>query len=586
MAQDQIEEIKRKIDIAEFIGEYVPLKKAGRNLKGLCPFHTEKTPSFMVSPELQIFKCFGCGLGGDCYKFLMEYEKIDFPQALKVLADRVGVKLQPLRGFTEHQEKEEIYRINHQSTEFYHYLLLKHPIGQPARSYLSKRGTKDDSIETFKLGYAPDRPDALFKFLTQKRGYTPDLLQKSGLAIKKQNIYFDRFRARIMFPLFDHFGNIPGFAGRVIKNEGDIAKYINSPETLVYKKGQTLYGLNIAKQYIKTSNSAVIVEGEFDLISSWQAGVKNIVAIKGSALTAEQSDLISRFCSKIFLALDSDFAGDQASRRGIDTAQKRGLEVKVVSLKPFKDPDEFSQKDPNNWTEAIASAQGIYDFLINSNLEKLDITTTEGKAKASRAISSLLGQIEDEIVKAHLIKQVATRLGVPEESVQKEAIKHTQTPIKAEDEKSPQPKPRRTIVEERLLSLILQTKPILVKDLSLSTLVKTPNYQRLTEQLKDHLDQYPKFNLSSFVQKLPPELKDLFTNAYLLASFAQSEEEKSEEIKSLTKELKVITQKEVISQITTQIKQLEETGNNEKVQELELLLTKSTRQLSELQATL
>ncbi len=301
---DQIEEIRSKIDLVAFISETVPLKKAGRNFKGLCPFHTEKTPSFIVSPERQIWKCFGCQKGGDAFGFLMEIERIEFGEALRILAKKTGVVLQSYRPSQSESEKDKLYQINHLAAEFFHYLLLNHRAGKKALNYILQRGISKQSLEKFKLGYAPAMWDGLQGFLVGKKGYKAEDLEKAGLIIKrageqesrKVEGYYDRFRDRLMFPLSDHRGNVVGFAGRVLDPEVKEAKYVNTPETAVYHKSDLLFPLDVTKEEIKKENCAMVVEGELDAISSYQVGLKNVVAIKGSALSEEQSRLLKRFC--------------------------------------------------------------------------------------------------------------------------------------------------------------------------------------------------------------------------------------------------------------------------------------------------
>ncbi|OGY09961.1 MAG: DNA primase [Candidatus Blackburnbacteria bacterium RIFCSPHIGHO2_01_FULL_43_15b] len=561
MAPDnQIEEIKRKTDIVEIIGEYVDLKKAGRNYKGLCPFHGEKTPSFMVSQELQIFKCFGCSVGGDVYKFLEDYEKIDFPQALKILADRAGVKLRPLGGFAGYEEKEELYKVNFLTAEFYHYLLAEHPLGEVARQYLANRGITLETVKLFKIGFAPDRSDTLFNFLGKKRGYKPEIIVKAGLSVLRNGQYFDRFRGRVIFPLSDHYGNILGFSGRVIKDGGEIAKYINSPDTLVYKKGNNLFGLNITKQDIKKAGFAIVVEGEFDLLSSYQAGVKNVVAIKGSAFTPEQAQLVSRFCSQVYLALDADFAGDQAARRGIDILKKAGVDIRVVKMGDgAKDPDDFARSDPEGWEKVVKEGEGIYDFLIRTAFSKFDAQTTEGKEKISRELSPILAGIEDEIVKASCMKTVAGRLGVPEEAVVRQVRKHQAAFTQQGGESIPakmEEKSRREILEETLLGLILQS-PNLEK---FDGVFKTNKALRLAQTLPNWGKD--KFDPGEFAASLPAELRDFFGEVFFAYSDSSSLKIE-EEIEEIKKEIEILDLRERILQITRDIAQRESTEDPE-----------------------
>ncbi|OGM11297.1 DNA primase, partial [Candidatus Woesebacteria bacterium RBG_16_39_8b] len=314
---DQVDEVKQKNDIVQVVGSHVNLKKAGRNYKGLCPFHQEKTPSFMVSPELQIYKCFGCGESGDVIAFLQKLEHMDFYEALKFLADRVGIKLAPVSG--KFGENERIYQISHSASNFYRYVLLSHSAGKKALAYLTReRGIRMDVVKKFNLGFSPDKPEVLANYLIKKKKFSAEELIKAGLVYRRSGRLIDRFARRLVFPISDHRGNVVGFAGRVLPDDKtEMGKYINSPETPVYHKSRSLYGLNFSKSEIKSSGSAVVVEGELDFISTYRAGIKNVVAIKGTAFTLEQISLLSRFTSKLVLALDSDFAGSIAARRGI-----------------------------------------------------------------------------------------------------------------------------------------------------------------------------------------------------------------------------------------------------------------------------
>ena len=410
---DQVEEVKQKTDIVALINEYLPLKKAGRNYRANCPFHGEKTPSFMVSPELQIYKCFGCSESGDAFSFLEKYEGMEFYEALKFLAQRTGVKLKAI-GDKQYSEREKLYEINELAGKFYQYILAKHPAGKIARQYvLQKRGLKPETIKTFGIGFAPDIPDLLSKFLLKKK-YNHYDIEKTGLVFVGRGRVFDRFRGRVTFPLYDHRGNCIGMAGRILPEyeRKEVGKYINSPETPVYHKGNVLYGLNATRSEIKREKYAVVVEGEVDLISSWQAGIKNIVAIKGTALTPEQIKVLSRLTSKLVLALDSDLAGDSAARRGIEIAQSQGMEVRVVRTGEYKDPDEFARADPEGLKKAIQTAENVWDFLIEVIFAKHDPNTGEGKAKISREIVPILASIEDKIVQSHYISLVAKKLDV------------------------------------------------------------------------------------------------------------------------------------------------------------------------------
>ncbi len=413
---DQIEEIKQGTDIVQLIGEYVPLKKAGRNYQGLCPFHGEKTASFMVNPELQIFKCFGCGAGGDVISFLQRIEGLEFGEALKILAERAGIKLTTYQPTVAENSKDRLIQINELAAAAYHYLLISHKLGLPAKLYLESRKVSLESMEKFQLGYAPDSWDFIYTFLTTKKQVSEQELVRAGLVVAGKK--YDRFRQRIIFPLKNSRGKTVGFAGRVLPGSDEkTGKYVNTSETEIYHKSELLYGFDVTRVDIKSANSAVVVEGEIDAIASWQAGVKNVVAIKGSALTEKQVELLRRVCEEIVLALDADFAGDAAARRGIEIADKAGLLVKIVEPSPkYKDPGDWAAVDAYGWSRAVQEAIPVYDFYIQSSVKRhgLDV---EGKKKIGVELIPVLAKIEDEIVKAHYIGILAETLKVREDDI-------------------------------------------------------------------------------------------------------------------------------------------------------------------------
>jgi len=562
---DQLEEIKSKIDLVQFISSYIPLKKAGRNFKALCPFHTEKTPSFIVSPERQIWKCFGCGLGGDVFRFLMEYEKMDFGEALRFLAKRAGVVLKAYQPTESEAEKEKLYQINHLAAEFFHYLLLNHPAGKPALDYILGRGITKDSLRLFKIGYAPNLWDGLQKFLVGRKGYKPQDLEKAGLVIKSSKFY-DRFRHRLMFPLTDHLGNICGFAGRLLDPEVKEAKYINTPETLIYHKSDLLYPLDLTREEIKKENKAVIVEGELDAISSFQIGVKNVVAIKGSALTESQVKLLKRFTENLVLALDADIAGDSAARRGIEIADREGLNIRVVELGKYKDPDEAAQKEPKYYKEKIKRAVPFYDFLIDSAFKRFAGNTPESKRKIGEEIIPVLAKIENEIVKDHYVRKLSDRLEVSEEAVLTQIKKYLMT-VSVSQPVTPvvkTPKSRPELLEEYLLALCFQSGKVeILLEKRLESLFRIPGHRRIVELLKDFLKK-KKFSSPEFSSTLPPELISLFNNFYLfdLGEKIEDEEWVSLEAEKTATEIEILKIKDELTAISGEIRKLEKEGKS------------------------
>lgn len=564
---DQLEEIKRKIDIVELINEFVPLKKTGRNFKALCPFHPENAPSFIVSPERQIFKCFGCGESGDIFGFLMKTEGLEFGEALQTLAKRAGVKLKRYRPSEAERQKTLLYEINHLASEFYHYLLTSHRVGQKALQYLKvKRGINLKTIQLVKLGFAPAMWDGLQKFLVNKKGYKAQDLEKAGLVIKSERGrgYYDRFRARVMFPLEDHRGNVAGFAGRTLDPKQTEAKYVNTPETLVYHKSDLLYGLRQNKEAIKKADFAILVEGELDVLSSYQTGVENVVAIKGSALTPSQVSLLKRFTQNLTLALDRDVAGDQAARRGIEVADQAGMAVRVVKLQGGKDPDEVAQKDAQLWKKLVKKAVPVYDYFLDSAFSRFDSQTGEGKRSIGQEIVPVLAKITDEIVRSHYTSLLAERLKINEEAVlaQIDKFLDQQKPESLTKEaKDGREKPsRREVIEEHLLALAFQGKKwAFLRQGKVSSLVKTPRFQVILGTLGKYLKKIKSLKTNRFAKMLPAELVEVFNKFYLhdFAKIVESKEEVEKELKKTLSELEKLNLKEELEKISSAIKDLE-----------------------------
>ncbi|MBU1323083.1 DNA primase [Patescibacteria group bacterium] len=571
---DQIEEVRRKIDIVELISQQVALKKAGRNFKGLCPFHEEKTPSFIVSSERQIFKCFGCQESGDVYSWLIKREGMEFGEALRFLAQKAGVELKDFRPSGDQKIKERLLEINHLASEFYHYLLTQHPLGKPALEYLLKRGITKDSMRLFKLGYSVNQWQGLTDYLLKKKGYKLNELEQAGLAIKGNGgRYYDRFRGRIMFPLFDHRRRVVGFAGRVLNPEEKEAKYINSPETVLYHKSLILYGLEITKEAIKKANRAIVVEGELDAISSYQAGVKNVAAIKGSALTEGQIELLKRFCENVSLALDSDSAGEAASRRGIELAEKLGLTVRIIRVKSGKDPDECAQKSARLWKDSVKEAVAIYDFLIDAGVKQYGVKTVEGKRKLSQEMAGVLAKVDNEVIKAHYIKKLAKVLEVEEEAVRMEVDKVGKVAKVELAAKTGQEKTREERLEEYLLALILQADKEMKK---FTSLVKPEEWgetviKKILERLQRWFKKGKEWEINKFVRSLTEELVAQVDAAYLLdlGRLTEDRDRLEREIEKTLLDIKRLNIKQKLEQLAKEINQAEKEKDRAKLNKLQ-----------------
>jgi len=418
-SSDLLEEIRNRCDIVDIVSEYVHLKPAGKGFKGLCPFHGEKTPSFMVSPEKQLFHCFGCGEGGNVFNFLMKYEKLSFFEAVEMLAKKSGVSL-PIDEEKEnllYRKKERLYQLNNLAANYYRECLFRTNQGKKIINYLKKRGINDTSVEKYILGYAPSGWDALTNFL-KKKGYAYEELIKTGL-IKKSKIegkYIDYFRDRIIFPIFHLSGRVIGFGGRVL--DDSLPKYINSPETLVYNKGSNLYNLNFAKEDIRKKNYIIIVEGYTDVLITQQYEFNNVVASLGTALTTKQIDLIKRFTDTVLIAYDADSAGNMATLRSLDLLVKAGLEIKVLALPQGYDPADFLiKKGIKPFQNLIDRSLSLIDYKLKLLYFNYSVKTIEGKVKVIKGILPTLSVMGNEVELRAQIKKISEELKLSEEAI-------------------------------------------------------------------------------------------------------------------------------------------------------------------------
>lgn len=572
---DQVSQIREKIDLVALIAELVTLKKAGRNFKANCPFHNEKSPSFVVSPERQIWHCFGCGKGGDCYTFLMEYEHLEFPEALRELAKRTGVELSQSKfETTTSARKESIYKLNHLAAEFYHFILTKHSAGKKALTYVLGRDVSEKVLNSFLIGFAPNTGDALTKYLLQKKKYRKEDLIEAGLVSERNNRIHDFFWGRIVFPLFDHRDNIVGFSGRVM-DAGAGPKYINTRETLVYHKGDLFFGLNMTKNSLRKENQAIIVEGEFDVLACFQNGVSNVVAVKGTALTESQVNLLSRYVKKITICFDGDKAGQEAMKRSLPILEKKGINTTVVVIPGGKDPDEAIRTDATAFKIAVKNDVGIYDYLLSHALSLSDQKTVEGKKAIAEDLLPIFAQIANEIIKEHFLKKLSYELDTTYESLVKEIDRSQKKELSVLQPLTSQvKKPRVDILEEYLLALILQSeapKIALEKAVSILSLYisRERAYQKILHHLLTYCASVEVFNSHEFVANLPSELSPTLDKCLLfpLPAFLDSEREQRE-IMKVAGQLKEIYLRTKIKSLSEAIKQKESMGENAEVRRL------------------
>lgn len=585
---DQKDEVKSKVDIVELISSYIPLKKAGRNFSGLCPFHSEKTPSFMVSAERQVFKCFGCGEGGDVFSFLQKIEGYDFPEALGELAKRAGVTLRAYKPTGATQHKEKILEINELARKFYSYVLLRHKKGEIARKYLENRGISPDLWKKYGLGFAPEGWENTISFL-KKRNFSVGDVAASGLIIAREQStdksYYDRFRNRLIFPIKDSRGVTLGFSGRVI--EAGEPKYLNSPETEVFHKGSLLYGLDIARDAIREANETLLVEGEFDVLSARGAGIKNVVASKGTALSDKQIAVLSRLCEKVALCFDTDLAGDKASRRGIELMDIAGLNVHVVKLGKYKDPDEFCQKDPEGFKKAIKGAVNIYDYFIDSALARFDAAAADGKKKIGAEILPILSKITDDLVRAHYVSKLSKVLdldinlvaaAVEKKQVQIETGSAVGLQVAKSDARSPG-----FLLEENYLALVLLGDEVNESFLELldEADFEKKESSRFWRWLHDTISASKTRNTSKLLARLPKDLVDFVDSLYLVNVGTEflDQDELEKELAKMSDRIKGNSLKRKLAEISAKIKKAEQDANTRALDAFSLEFNKLSKNL-------
>jgi DNA primase len=558
-----VEEIKNRLDIVDVIGSYIKLQKAGINYRAVCPFHSENKPSFFVSPSRQTWHCFGCSSGGDIFSFVMQIEGIEFADALRLLARRAGVELKPqsLEDKKWQTEKQRLYEICELATKFFEAQLKESKTGRESKKYLVSRGISEESIGKWRIGYAPDVWQGLADFLKSK-GYRDEEIKKTGLGLSSQKgSFYDRFRGRIIFPIADLNSQIIGFGGRVFKQKDDkeVAKYVNTPQTLLYDKSRVLYGLDKAKVEIRKKDFCILVEGYVDLIMVSQAGFENVVAVSGTALTSYQLNILKRYSDNLLIAFDMDIAGNAATKRGINLAQSLGFNIKVVVLPSSMDPADLVSKDKKAWAEAVEKARSIMDFYFESALADFDKKTPEGKKNISDIILPVIKRIPNKIVQSHWISELAGQLKVSEESIEEEMKKIVLEQVeevkeeKKEKTNESAPKTRKDLLEERLAILILKSPESI-------GIIEDNFWQSFSLPVKEIL--------SGVKEKKNPD-SELFSQLSFKAETDMVEEEEiEEEIKCCLNEIVMMENKSRLSLISQEIKSAEREKNWQKVEKL------------------
>ncbi len=492
---DEVTEIKDRLGVEEVVGEYVQLKQAGRNFKGLCPFHHEKTPSFIVSPDKGIYHCFGCNEGGDILSFVQKVDGLDFRSALEVLARKAGVELpeKTVGSAKAKKRKDKAYEILSKSAQYYHILLSKN---DTAKNYVIKdRQINTDTIKNFKLGWSPNRSDSLVSFL-KKQGYSESEIVDSGLGTNRRGSLSDMFRGRIMVPFIDIQGRVVGFTGRILKDDGNGPKYLNTPQGLVFDKGRFVFGLYQAKDSIREQDETVVVEGNLDVVSSHQAGVTNVVAMSGTAVTTAQLKQLTRLSSNITLAFDADEAGIKATERIIPLAQEVDANLYIATMPEGSDPDDIIKQDLKRWQQILADKVYVMDWLIEGLKSKYDLTQSQSKKDFTTRISSSLLRLKDPVEREHYIEQVASLVGVAPSVITD----------KLSTSKQPASSKLKSVNKEAVNNSIVHDDMRTVLDALLSLVVTYPDTRSAVDDIKDsHLPE----NIMPLIEWLKKHEEDI-----------------------------------------------------------------------------
>ncbi len=591
-----VEEIKSRLDIVDIIGGYLRLQKAGINFKALCPFHGEKTASFFVSPERQTWHCFGCGKGGDMFSFLMEMDGLEFSEALRILAQRAGVELKRQDPIVR-TEKNRLEEANELAAQFFETQLEKSTAGVSANEYLASRGLAPQIKKDFRLGFAPLNSDALLRFLFS-RGFSNDEIVRAGLAIKTQRgAVIDRFRGRIMFPITDTHGRVLGFTGRIFGRETSDTepKYMNTPETPIFDKGKTLYGLNMARTSLRSENAAVLVEGQMDLLMSHQAGVTNAVATSGTALTPAHLKILKRYADVLVIAYDADKAGESATRRGVDLALEEGLLVRVAPVEGGKDPADLVKEDPAAWLDTVQNkTQPIIGFFIDKACARFDAQSVEGKREISALILPLVAKVSNNIEQAHWVQELAQRIGTREENVWDE-LKRMEVARKPEPQRpqesarKKEPSTRRRQIEEYLTMLFLRTAAdrtvpaAWLQQERVSDYFVSPSARAIVETL---LVLFDREDVADILAALRNELAHdhmLLLDALMMQSSLMDPEliELEQEVDRCFREIRILDLRERLDALSMELAEVERSGDPERLIALETEFRSVSQELNQ-----
>lgn len=592
---DTKEDVKSRLDVVDFIKGYTELRKSGANFKALCPFHEEKTPSFVVSPSKQIWHCFGCGKGGDVFTFLMEKEGMDFGEALRFLADKTGVKLK-FQSPKLQTKRVRLKEINSLSAKFFAKALAQSKEAKIACDYLTERKISREACDLFQIGYAPNSWTVLSDFLKQ-RGFNEEEIYEAGLSVRKNNGgYYDRFRGRLIFPIRNVQGEAVGFGARKLSEENkEQPKYINTQETEIYNKSFILYGLDFAKESIRKEDFSIIVEGYTDVIASHFAGVLNVVSSSGTALTHGQLELLSRHTKNIALAYDMDFAGDEATKRGIFLAVERGFNVSIISFTGGKDPKDIVDENPEIWKGAVKKRRPIMEYYFENTLKDLDLSKVGDKKKAAGILLPVIKKLADEVEKSHYIQQLASKLSVPDstlwDSLKKTKVEKNYREYQVRDEEKGDVCKAVPSREERLIGLILKSPEDFeyLLDNFDEEYLKSAKIKSIYKSFKNYYNSVSKVDTDEFLSILKEEEADLNKTCDVLMLAIDSEFEDidyeviSDEIKKTAKLIKHDFLRSKMSILSGKIGQNERDGKASQVEELTKEFNKVVADMADLE---
>lgn len=514
-----IEQIAAANDIVEVIGTYFPLKRAGSTFKALCPFHQEKTPSFTVSPSRQTFHCFGCGAGGSVFRFVMDYEHLEFPAAVKKLAQRVGIPVIEERGMSSSDEDRQqetrrvLLQLHAEAAEWFHENLVKKEAGEPARKYLKGRGIDKRIAKEWQIGFAPESWDAFLDWALD-RGYQQRLLLESGLIARREesggdNRGYDRFRNRIMFPIHNDVGEVVAFSGRILDKNAETAKYVNSPETPLFRKGRVLFGLHKTKRGLIEADCAIVCEGQLDLITLFEAGITNVVAPQGTAFTEQQARILKRFVSEVVLCFDADAAGQKAAERSLDALLQNNLVVRVAEMPAGEDPDSLIRnRGREAFEKQVSGARDFFDWWIERESSAADLDSLGAKMQVAQRLAETIGRVQDPLLRGEVANRASARIGVPRSDFERLLAKPARDRFSVDDE-APVPErlqpPRHDIAMLCLLALRHnEARLFLLSQDWRQMLSHTPDAQMLGRILENDLRPDDPASLNAFMASLTP----------------------------------------------------------------------------------